>query len=136
MQEGMKFIILILKVIYVKFQKKYLKKAKRRKATGPDEIPIEFFKEMDDDNLQELLNALNKWWREEEEIPDDFLKARIFLLYKKGQTKDIENYRPISSLQTFCRVLASLIKESQTLEKTNEYRRWKRRMGTQSTSRF
>ena len=31
--------------------KKAIKKLKRRKATGPDEIPIELFKEMDDDKL-------------------------------------------------------------------------------------
>ena len=75
--------------------KVYLKKAKRREAPGPDEIPLEFYKEMDDEGLQEFVNLLNEWWEGKEEIPEEMLQARNFLLFKKGATKDIENYRPI-----------------------------------------
>ena len=39
-----------------------LKKLKRRKAPGPDETPMEIFKEMNEETRQEILNITNKWW--------------------------------------------------------------------------
>eukprot|EP00959_Pyramimonas_sp_CCMP1952_P473558 9501935-Pyramimonas_sp.AAC.1 len=39
-----------------------LKKFKRRKALGPDEVPMEFFKETDDDTLALVLDTLNDGW--------------------------------------------------------------------------
>ena len=36
----------------------HVKRLKKQKATGPDEIPIEIFKEMDDENLQLITDAL------------------------------------------------------------------------------
>ena len=39
----------------------YIKKAKRRKAPGPDDIAIELIKELDDESRLELLNEFNKW---------------------------------------------------------------------------
>ena len=68
----------------------YQKKAKRRKAPGPDEIPVEFYKEMNDENLQEIVDQLNKWWKEEEEIPDEMLEARIFCYLKMGRPKKLK----------------------------------------------
>ena len=38
-----------------------LKKFKRRKAPGPDEVPMEIFKEMSDENLNIVLDILNEW---------------------------------------------------------------------------
>ena len=35
---------------------------KRRRAPGPDEIPIECYKEMDQEALLEILAILNTWW--------------------------------------------------------------------------
>ena len=56
-----------------------IKKFKRRKATGPDEIPMEAFKEMDDENLQKIVDLLNEWW-ENENIPEETLEARVVLI--------------------------------------------------------
>ena len=38
---------------------------KRRKATGPDEIPIETYKEMDEENREKVRHLLNHWWKGE-----------------------------------------------------------------------
>ena len=38
-----------------------LKKFKRRKAPGPDEIPIELFKEMNDESMKGVKDLLNQW---------------------------------------------------------------------------
>lgn len=39
-----------------------LKKFKRRKAPGPDDIPMEVFLEMGDDNLEVIKRTPNEWW--------------------------------------------------------------------------
>ena len=36
---------------------------KRNKASGPDEIPMEVFKEMDDDNKGQIVEILYHWYR-------------------------------------------------------------------------
>ena len=42
-----------------------IKKLKRRKAAGPDEIPTEVFKEMGIEGLEEVRTIMNIWWKEE-----------------------------------------------------------------------
>ena len=71
-----------------------IKKFKRRKAPGPDEIPMELYKEMDDECLKQLQELLNKWWKEED-IPEETLRARVVLIKKKGDTGKFENYMNI-----------------------------------------
>ena len=57
-----------------------LRKFKRRKSPGPDEIPMEMFKEMDDDVLAHLLEILNEWWVNDN-IPEEQLQSRIVLIF-------------------------------------------------------
>ena len=84
-----------------------IKKLKRRKAPGPDEIPTEILKEMDEENREIIRELLNIWWREEE-IPEEMLRARVVMIYKKGKTSDYENYRPISLLNTLYKLIAAI----------------------------
>ena len=42
---------------------------KRQKAPGPDDIPIELLKELNDEMIQSLTHLLNNWW-EDEDIPE------------------------------------------------------------------
>ena len=95
-----------------------LKKYKRRKSPGPDEIPMELFKEMNNECLQEIANLLNQWWTEED-IPIETLKARVVLIYKKGDTGKYENYRPISLLNAIYKIYAGIIQKrlAKTLDK-------------------
>ena len=74
---------------------RYIKKAKPRIAAGSDEVPIELLKELNEESRNDLRNALNEWWIEES-IPPEYLQARVVMIYKKGCTSDIDNYRPIS----------------------------------------
>ena len=69
--------------------KAIIKRIKRRKAPGPDEVPTEVFKEMGEEGIEELRGLLNDWWREEE-IPEEQLRARVVLIYKKGDTSKYE----------------------------------------------
>ncbi len=68
--------------------KAIIKKLKRRKAPGPDEVPTEVFKEMGDEGLEEIRGILNDWWNEEE-IPEEQLRARVVMIYKKRRDKQI-----------------------------------------------
>ncbi len=72
-------------------------KFKRRKAPGPDEIPMEAYMEMLPETLEHLRTILNRWWSTDD-FPEELAKARVVLIYKKGATKDLNNYRPISLL--------------------------------------
>ena len=35
---------------------------KRNKAPGPDEIPMEFLKELNNEQKEKLLELINEWW--------------------------------------------------------------------------
>jgi len=87
-----------------------IKQMKKNKSPGPDGIPMELFKEMDVDNLTTVLSIIRNWWQKED-MPEELLHAKVALLYKKGDPSDMDNYRPISLLQTFYKILAALIKE-------------------------
>ena len=62
--------------------KQTLKKFKRRKALGPDETPMEFYKELTGSNLREVFDLLNEWWATET-IPEEQLRAKVVLILKK-----------------------------------------------------
>ena len=85
-----------------------IRKLKRRKAIGPDDTPIEFYKEMEIDSLQHLRHMLNQWWNNEH-IPEDQLLAQVVLIYKKGPKDDLSNYRPISLLKIMYNILAAAL---------------------------
>ena len=68
-----------------------LKQIRRRKAPGPDEIPMELFKEMQAEGLEELRETLNLWWREEN-IEGEDLRARVALILKKGDSNKFESF--------------------------------------------
>ena len=43
-----------------------IRKLKRRKAAGPDDAPIEFFKELEETALRQVQELLNEWWSSED----------------------------------------------------------------------
>ena len=85
--------------IYIWEIKAIIKRLKRRKAAGLDEIPVELLKELGEEGLWEVKNLLNEWWHGEE-IPEEQMRARVVLIYKKGDTSKYENYRLISLLNS------------------------------------
>lgn len=87
-----------------------LKRLKRRKAPGPDNIPKEVLIELDEQNLEELRKIMQLWW-DMEDIPEEELRARVVLIYKKGNTSKDENYRPISLLNSTYKIFAAIIQK-------------------------
>ena len=85
-----------------------IKKLKKHKAPGPDTKITELFKWLDTENRESLLFILNFCWSEEL-FPDDVMLANVASIFKKGDTKKLENYRPISFLNTFFKITATAI---------------------------
>lgn len=87
-----------------------IKTSKSRKATGPDNIPIEFLKALDDRNLTQLTIMLNKIY-ETGEIPKDWLKSVFIPLPKKNNPKSCDEYRLISLMSHTLKVLLRIIQQ-------------------------
>ncbi len=79
---------------------------------------MELFKEMNDECFTALADILNRWWRDED-IPEETLRARVVLIYKKGDTGKYENYRPISLLNSIYKIYTGIIQKrlAKTLDK-------------------
>ena len=108
-----------------------IKSTKRNKAPGPNNISIDTIRELNDEQLQDIVNLLNEWWNNYN-IPREETQARIFLLFKKGNTTKFENYKPISLLNSLYKLFARIIHKriSQTLDKhlqKTQYGFWKDR---------
>ena len=68
----------------------------------------ELFKWMDHENREHLSGILNICWNQEY-LPDEALAANVASIFKKGGTKKLENYRPISLMNTTYKILAAAL---------------------------
>jgi Reverse transcriptase (RNA-dependent DNA polymerase) len=93
---------------------KILDETKDKKSSGPDEIPQCVLRDGCQILAPVLTNLLNKIWKSES-IPKNWKVSRVLPLHKKGQKKDVTNYRPISNISSTAKVfekaLASKIAE-------------------------
>jgi hypothetical protein len=87
---------------------KVLLTMKNGKATGEDNIPAELYKYATPSFKKRLLKFYNLLGKENQ-IPDDFRKAIIATLFKKGDMTKMENYRGISLLCAGYNILARLL---------------------------
>lgn len=87
-----------------------IKKLTNGKTPGPDFVTTELVKWLNESNRAFLLTLINRII-EKDELEESLKLANVASIYKKGNSSDLANYRPISLLQTFYKILASLIKE-------------------------
>ena len=87
-----------------------IKEVMRGRASGPDDISFDFVKVLNETLRAEVLIMLNDWWHEEE-LPNELLQSRVASLYKKGDPQEPGNYRPISLLNAFLKILAVIVKK-------------------------
>ena len=80
-----------------------LRAAKSNKQPGPDELQMELLKWLDASNGTRLLDLINKWWTERK-APQELFVARVVPIFKKGETDDAANYRPISLLSSVYKI--------------------------------
>ena len=80
------------------------------KALGPDPTTTELFIWVDRENKEHLLGILNACWNNEY-FPDEALTAKVASIFKKGDTKKLENYKHISLLNTLYKFMASILQK-------------------------
>ena len=85
-----------------------IKRFEKGKAPGPDGITTDLIKDLDWRALEEIQKMIAKWWKEQK-VPDSITLARVVSLYKKGDPEKQENYRPISLLNTFYKIIAAAL---------------------------
>ena len=86
-----------------------IKKIKRRRAPGPDEISTGISKEFGPEGKVLVFELFNRW--NNEEVPEEMFRARVVLIYKKGNTSKYENYRPISLLNTLYKIFTAILQK-------------------------
>ncbi len=95
-------------VINVKGVEKLLKNLKINKAPGPDDIPARILKELAEE-LAPILTLIFKQSLETGTLPDDWLKANVAPIYKKGNKNLAVNYRPVSLTCICCKVMEHIL---------------------------
>ena len=81
----------------------------KAKAIGPDNIPNQALK-LAADEIARVLQHIFQHSLDTGELPLDWRRANITPIYKKGQTTDPANYRPVSlTYKYFCKLLEHII---------------------------
>ena len=91
--------------------KEILKEFAAYKAPGPDYLEADLFKCLPDSGLMIIVNHVNQWILTGQQDTEQ-LKARVASLFKKGNFRNAENYRPISLLNTIYKIKARIIKNA------------------------
>ena len=87
---------------------KLLSNIKVNKATGPDNIPCRILKEAAPE-LAPILTDIFQHSLRDGVLPDDWKKAQVSPVFKKGNTNNAEKYRPISLTCVSCKLLEHII---------------------------
>jgi len=87
-----------------------IKNLQRNKASGPNELPMEFFKWLDAQDLAKVVELLNYWWNNNY-FPANKLEAYITSIYKKCVPKNQANYILMSLLTAIYKKYTSLIQK-------------------------
>uniref|UniRef100_A0A674ICA9 Reverse transcriptase domain-containing protein n=4 Tax=Terrapene triunguis TaxID=2587831 RepID=A0A674ICA9_9SAUR len=90
--------------------KNHLEKLDACKSPGPDEMHPRILKELIEEVSEPLAIIFGKSW-ETGEIPEDWKRANIVPIYKKGNKNNPGNYRPVSLTSVPGKIMEQVIKE-------------------------
>ena len=86
-----------------------VRQCKNSSAPGNDDITYELIKHLPKIALQQILQFLNKLWKEEKIVPE-WKEAIVLPFHKPGSDKSLPtSYRPISLTPALCKILERLI---------------------------
>lgn len=89
---------------------KKLMKLRTDKSGGPDELKPRLLFNVYEEISQPLCYIFNKSM-EEGIVPEDWKRANVCPIYKKGNRSLAENYRPVSLTSQVCKVFETLIRD-------------------------
>ncbi|CAM2112327.1 unnamed protein product [Caretta caretta] len=89
----------------------YLEKLDVHKSMGPDEVHPRVLKELAAVIAEPLAIIFENSWRTGE-VPDDWKKANVVPIFKKGKEEDPGNYRPVSLTSVPGKIMEQVLKES------------------------
>jgi Reverse transcriptase (RNA-dependent DNA polymerase)/Endonuclease-reverse transcriptase len=91
--------------------KKKIRNLKPASAPGPDGIGSMLLRELADQVAKPLTVIFNKSLTSSV-VPEDWRRANVTPIYKKGTKSDPSNYRPVSLTSICCKLLESVIRDS------------------------
>ncbi|CAM4513480.1 unnamed protein product [Caretta caretta] len=89
----------------------YLEKLDVHKSMGPDELHPRVLKELAAVIAEPLAIIFENSWQTGE-VPDDWKKANVVSIFKKGKKEDPGNYRPVSLTSVPGKIMEQVLKES------------------------
>jgi len=89
---------------------KALQQAKKDKATGDSQIPVEFWQALEGNVETETLfkECVRSFWQEEC-VPKEWLINRLKLIPKKGDPHDLNNWRGIMLMEAAPKLISSIV---------------------------
>ena len=85
-----------------------IKQMKKGKAPGPDNITLDLIRDADEPIHVRLARLFNECLKKSK-TPEEWNKAILILLYKKGDPRDMNNQRPISLLNVIYKIFTRVI---------------------------
>jgi hypothetical protein len=89
--------------------RKQLQKMAKNRAADDSGLVVEMLQEASDYTLQVVVEIFNEILQPEPQTPDAWKTSRIKVLYKKGDQKLPENYRPITLLKILYKLFSRMI---------------------------
>jgi hypothetical protein len=89
---------------------KAVKQMKPNKAAGVDGLGSTFVKESSKGILEPLVSLMRSSM-ENAKVPEDWKRANVSAIHKKGDKKNPANYRPVSLTSNICKIMERIIKE-------------------------
>jgi hypothetical protein len=87
---------------------KMLERLKPHKAAGPDELGPRVLKELAA-TIAPMLTSVYRRSYQTGEVPQDWKKANVVAIYKKGKKYEASNYHPISLTCVCCKIMEHIV---------------------------
>ena len=88
--------------------KKLLLRLNPKKAVGPDMVPTRILRDYADD-IAPILQSIFQQSLDTGMVPEDWKKANVTAVFKKGSRQVASNYRPVSLTCVSCKVLEHIV---------------------------